>query len=188
MENEVARGGLRRRRCSLRIRLNIPYMRPVKSTFALLLFLFVLALPAVAQLPVVTLRDVDGRTVRTDTLGGGGRPLIVSFFATWCKPCLRELAAIHEVYADWQAETGVRLVAVSIDEAQNAQRVKPLVDAAGWEWDVLLDPNGELRRAMGVQSVPHVFVVDGAGRVVLSRTGYVEGGEEEIIESLQPLP
>ena len=114
-------------------------------------------------------------------------PFIIIFFATWCKPCNRELNAIHEVYEDWVEETGVKLYAISIDEAQNVQRVKPLVDGYGWEYEVLLDPNSDFRRAMGVPLIPHVFVIDGNGKVALSRSGYTEGGEEHLIEVVREL-
>lgn len=84
-----------------------------------------------AQVPSVTLKDINGKTVRTDTLSNNGKPFIIDFFATWCKPCNRELTAISEVYEDWQEETGVKLIAVSIDQAQNINKVKPLVDSHG---------------------------------------------------------
>lgn len=148
----------------------------------------ILAIPAMfAELPSVQLKDVNGNTVNTAELSNDGKPMVISFWATWCKPCKRELKAIHEVYPDWQDETGVKLIAVSIDEAQNVQKVKPLVDGMGWEYDVLLDPNGEFKRQMGVTDVPHAFIVDGQGNVVWSHKGYVDGGEEEIIEVLRGL-
>lgn len=140
-----------------------------------------------AQLPAIKLKSIDGREVSTDTLNNNGKPFIISFFATWCKPCNRELNAIHEVYEDWVEETGVKLYAISIDEAQNVQRVKPLVDGYGWEYEVLLDPNSDFRRAMGVPLIPHVFVIDGNGKVALSRSGYTEGGEEHLIEVVREL-
>lgn len=140
-----------------------------------------------AQLPSVTLKSIDGKTVDTAKLENGGKPFIISFFATWCKPCNRELNAIHEVYPDWQDETGVKVVAVSIDQAQNIQKVKPLVDSNGWEYDVLLDPNGDFKRAMGVNMIPHVFIVDGEGKIVESRSGYTEGGETHLIEKVREL-
>jgi len=140
-----------------------------------------------AQLPSVTLKSIDGKTVDTAKLENGGKPFIISFFATWCKPCNRELNAIHEVYPDWQDETGVKVVAVSIDQAQNIQKVKPLVDSNGWEYEVLLDPNGDFKRAMGVNMIPHVFIVDGEGKIVESRSGYTEGGETHLIEKVREL-
>ncbi|MBD5201333.1 MAG: TlpA family protein disulfide reductase [Bacteroidales bacterium] len=138
-----------------------------------------------AELPSVTLKDINGKTVNTAELSNDGKPIVISFFATWCKPCNRELAAIHEVFADWQDETGVKLVAVSIDEAQNAQKVKPLVERKGWtDYEVLLDPNGEFKRQMGVNDIPHAFIVDGNGNVVWTHQGYIDGGENDIYEEL----
>lgn len=142
------------------------------------------ALAMSAQLPNVKLQDINGKTVQTGSISNNGNPVIISFWATWCKPCLRELKAIHEVYADWQDETGVKVIIVSIDQAQDAHRVKPMVDGFGWEYEVLLDPNGDFKRAMNVQNVPHVFVLDGNGQIVYNHTGYVDGGEEDIYEAL----
>lgn len=140
-----------------------------------------------AQLPSVKLKTLDGKTVDTSTLNNDGKPFIISFFATWCKPCNRELKAIHEQYEEWQEETGVKVVAISIDQAQNINKVKPLVDGEEWEYEVLLDPNSEFRRAMGVQMIPHVFIIGGDGKIVESRSGYTEGGELHLIEKVREL-
>ena len=113
--------------------------------------------------------------------------MVISFFATWCKPCNRELKAISEHYADWQEETGVKLYAISIDQAQNINKVKPLVDGEGWEYEVLLDPNSEFKRAMGVNLISHVFIVDGNGKIAESRSGYTDGAEGHIIEVVRKL-
>ena len=154
----------------------------------LLLFFIVLgAQYTQAQLPKITLKDINGKSVRTDTLSNGGKPFIIDFFATWCKPCNRELDAIHEVYADWQEETGVKIYAVSIDQAQNINKVKPLVDNHGWEYEVLLDPNGDLKRALGIQMIPYVLIVDGKGNIVYKHNGYTDGAEEELIEKVREL-
>jgi peroxiredoxin len=139
-----------------------------------------------AQVANVQLKNINGKTVQTASIANnGGKPVIISFWATWCKPCLRELKAIHEVYADWQDETGVKMYIVSIDQAQDANKVKPLVDGFGWEYEVLLDPNGDFKRAMNVQNVPHVFVINGKGKIVYNHAGYVDGGEEDIREALE---
>ena len=141
----------------------------------------------VAALPSTQLKDLNGKTVDTAKLTNGGKPVIISFWATWCKPCMRELKALHEVYADWQDETGVRIIIVSIDQAQDAQKVKPLVDGNGWEFDVLLDLSGDFKRAMGVQSIPHVFVLDGKGKIVHNHVGYTDGSEDELLEIIKGL-
>lgn len=153
-----------------------------------ILFLFtavLMPLAMAAQIPAVTLKDLSGKTVRTDTLSNGGKPMIIDFFATWCKPCNRELSAISEVYDEWQEETGVKLIAVSIDQAHNINKVKPLVDQLGWPYEVLLDPNGDLKRALGVQLIPYVLVIDGDGKIIGKHQGYTDGEEEQLIEEVR---
>ena len=143
-------------------------------------FLFIAAFLAIAglaqaqKLPAVTLKDINGKTVQTDQLSNDGKPFIISFFATWCKPCNRELSAISEVYPDWQDETGVK-------------QVKPLVDSNGWEYDVLLDPNSDFKRALGIQMIPYVLIVDGQGNIVYKHNGYTDGAENELIEKVREL-
>lgn len=148
----------------------------------ILIAVMALSASAFAQLPSIELKDINGKTVNTAELNNDGKPFILSFFATWCKPCLRELGAIDEVYADWQDETGVKLIAISVDEGQNAQRVKPLVDGRGWEYEVLLDTNSDFKRALNVNLIPAVFVIDGAGNIVYTHSGYTDGSEQELIE------
>ena len=140
-----------------------------------------------AQLPKVTLKDMSGKALTTDTLSNNGKPFIIDFFATWCKPCNRELDAIAEVYDEWVEETGVKIFAVSIDQAQNINKVKPLVDNHGWDYDVLLDPNSDFKRALGIQMIPYTLIVDGQGQIVYKHNGYTDGAENELIEKVREL-
>lgn len=142
---------------------------------------------AAAQIPSVVIKDIEGKAVKTDTLSNNGKPFIIDFFATWCKPCNRELTAIADVYEDWQKETGVKVIAVSIDQAQNINKVKPLVDNHGWPYEVLLDPNGEFKRALGVQMIPFTIIVDGKGNIAYKHNGYTDGAEDELIEKVREL-
>ena len=158
-----------------------------KFLFIFTLVLFAAAHKVSAQLPAVTLKTMDGKTVSTDTLRNNGKPFIVDFFATWCKPCNRELDAVSEVYQDWQDETGVRIFAVSIDQGQNINKVKPLVDSHNWDYDVLLDPNGDFKRALGVHMIPYVLICDGKGNIVYKHNGYADGDEEELIAKVREL-
>ncbi|MBE6307651.1 MAG: TlpA family protein disulfide reductase [Bacteroidales bacterium] len=158
----------------------------MKKVLLAVLALF-LSVSAFAELPSVQLKDINGKRVDTAKLNNDGKPYIISFFATWCKPCLRELDAVNEVYADWQDETGVKLIAVSIDKAQDESKVKPLVNSKGYEYEVLLDPNGDFKRAMGVNMVPTVFIIDGKNNVVETRTQYTDGSEEHLIEAVREL-
>lgn len=133
----------------------------------------------------ITLKALDGSSVQTSAIQNDSKPMIISFWATWCKPCNRELNAIKEVYEEWQEATGVKLVAISIDDARSASRVKPHVDGQGWEYEVYIDQNQDFKRAMNVVNVPHTFVINGKGEIVWQHTTFVEGDEEELIEAVR---
>ncbi len=139
------------------------------------------------KLPAVTVKNIEGQSVRIDQISNDGKPMIISFWALWCKPCIKELTTIAEIYPDWVAETGVKFFAVSIDDARSSSKVKPFVDGKGWEFEVLLDVNGDFKRAMNVNLIPHTFVVDGRGEIVWQHTSFSEGGELELIEIIRKL-
>lgn len=139
------------------------------------------------NLPNVSITDMLGNKVDTETLSNDGKPFIISFWATWCKPCIKELTAIAELYDEWQEETGVKLYAVSVDDSRSSGQVKTLVGGKGWDYEVLLDVNSDFRRAMNVNPVPHTFVVNGKGEVVWQHTSYSEGAELELISVIRQL-
>lgn len=133
-------------------------------------------------LPAVDVKNLEGKTLSTKTWSNDGKPVVVSFWATWCKPCINELVAISEVYDKWKAETGVKVIAVSIDDARNSIKVGPFVNGKGWDYEVFLDVNQDLKRAMNVNNVPHTFVLDGNMNIVWQHNSYSPGGEEHIFE------
>ena len=138
-----------------------------------------------SQIPNVQVKDISGKNFSTEDITNDGKPIIISFWATWCKPCVKELSAIAEVYEDWQEETGVKLVAVSIDNSRSMSKVAPFVNGKAWEYEVLLDPNSEFKRAMNVVNVPHVFLIDGKGNIVDQHTSYADGDENELYEKVK---
>lgn len=138
------------------------------------------------KVPSVQLTDLNGKPVNTANLSEKG-PIVISFWATWCAPCKRELNTIHEVYEEWQKETGITIVAVSIDDEKTKAQVPLYVNGKGWEYVVLLDPNWDFKRAMGVGNVPHTFLIDAEGNIVYSHTGYSEGDEEKLLEEIRKL-
>lgn len=138
------------------------------------------------QVPSVKLVDMRGKAINTAELTANG-PVIISFWATWCAPCKKELNTIHEVYEDWVAETGVTLIAVAIDDEKTKSQVPVYVNGKAWDYTVLMDPNWDFKRAMGVNNVPHTFLVDKNGFIVYSHNNYAPGDEEKLYQELLKL-
>lgn len=134
------------------------------------------------KLPKVTVTDMKGTKINTDEVFNDGNPVIISFWATWCKPCIKELTTIDDLYEEWQAETGVKLIAVSIDDSRSTAQVKTLVNGKSWEYEIWLDQNADFKRAMNVNQVPHTFVVNGKGEIVWQHTSFSEGAELDLID------
>ncbi|MBU3699338.1 MAG: TlpA family protein disulfide reductase [Candidatus Kapabacteria bacterium] len=139
-----------------------------------------------AKIPSVKIKNVAGTIVNTADFGTTDKPVIISFWATWCKPCIQELQTYHSLYPEWQEKYGASLVAVSIDDARNASKVAPFIKSRTWGYEVLLDVNQEFKRAMNVNNVPHTFVIQN-GKVVFSHSAYSSGDEEELEQLLKKL-
>lgn len=138
-------------------------------------------------LPSITLADVNGKNVNVADYGKSGKITVLSFWATWCVPCKKELTNMADIYDDWKKKYNVQIVAVSIDDSRSTTKVKPTVEGQRWEYEVLLDVNQDLKRQLNIQSVPFTVVVDGTGKIAFTHSGYVDGDEFVLEEELQKL-
>jgi cytochrome c biogenesis protein CcmG/thiol:disulfide interchange protein DsbE len=139
------------------------------------------------QLPSIELKDIDGNTVNIQDFGNNGKITIISFWATWCGPCIKELDNMNELYEDWVDDYGLELIAVSVDDARNIPKVKPMVNGRGWPYNVLLDENRDLSRALNVSNPPMTFLIDKEGNIVYKHTGYTEGAEYKLLDEIKKL-
>ena len=138
-------------------------------------------------LPSVDVKTINGKSININSIENNEMPIVINFWATWCKPCKKELNNIAEVYDEWQDETGVKIIAISIDDTRSMSKVAPYVNSVGWEYEVYLDPNSDLKRAMGVSTVPHTFLLNSKKEIVWQHRGYVDGDEDELFDEIQNL-
>lgn len=156
------------------------------KNFLLSLAIFISAI-ASAQVPSVSVENAKGEPFNTKTLLEEGTPMIISFWSTSCKPCIRELDAVYDALPDWKEEAEFRVVAVSTDDNRLLAKARSFAEGRGWGEDfvLLFDKNQDFMRAMNVSVVPHVFVVDGKGKIIYSHTSYVPGNEIELFEAIK---
>ena len=159
----------------------------LKYSLKMKLFYYLLILisqVAISQIPSVDIKKLDGRLMNTSQFDNNGDPIVISFWATWCKPCKEELENIHDVYEDWVDETNVKLIAISIDDARNTSKIKPLVNAKGWEYEIYQDSNREFATKMGVNPIPHTFLLNKDKEIVWDHVTYSDGDEEKLYEKI----
>ena len=157
-------------------------MRTLLISLALMI-----SVAATAQIPAITVENAKGETFNTKSLLKEGTPMIISFWSTSCKPCIRELDAIYDALPDWLEEARFKVVAVSTDDSRLLAKAKSFAEGRGWGEDFILlfDKNQDFMRAMNVSVVPHVFVIDAAGKIIYSHTSYVPGNEVELFKAIK---
>lgn len=156
----------------------------MKNLILVAVLLMTFTLSAQTDLPTAKLKTLTGKTTDLPTIAKENDLIIVSLWATWCAPCKNELDAISEVYDDWKEETNVKLYAVSVDDSRTVKRVKPLINGKGWEYEILLDTNNDLKRALGAPTVPVTLIIKN-GEIVYRHSGYSPGAEDELYEELK---
>jgi len=143
------------------------------------------SLVAQDALPSMQIKDMDGNVVNVNELADSNHLTIISFWATWCGPCIKELDQIQQVYSEWQEKYKAQLIAVTIDDSRNTRKVKPMVIGRGWKYKVLMDENQDLARALNVNNPPMTFLINRKGQIIYSHQGYVPGAEDELEKKLQ---
>ena len=152
-----------------------------------LIYLSVNSVWAQTQLPSVQLSKLKGETIQSRSLLDDGVPVVISFWSTICKPCIEELNAFRDQWAQWQKEVNFKIVAVATDDARSAARVRGFSASRQWPFTVLLDNNQDFKRALNVNSIPQLYIIGADGKIVYSHIGYTPGGEAKVLEVLKGL-
>jgi len=161
----------------------------MKKILSILAFLAVTvtAFSQTKTLPSANLKTLEGQTINAIDLGKSGKITVISFWATWCSPCKKELDAINEIYEDWQKNYNMELIAISTDDSRTAAKVPAMVQSKAWPYKILLDTSRELSIAANIQSVPYTFLLDQKGNIVYEHVGYAPGDEDELEEKIKAL-
>jgi cytochrome c biogenesis protein CcmG, thiol:disulfide interchange protein DsbE len=158
-----------------------------KLIFFLIYSTLTVSVLAQKALPDLTIKNLDGKSVNVRTLAQTGKVTLISFWATWCAPCQKELNNLSKTYAAWQKDYNFELVAVSIDNIQGLPKVKPLVAQKRWKYSVVSDVNSQFLQQLGGQNVPFAVLLDKKGNVIYTHNGYKDGDEIELQKQIAEL-
>ena len=136
-----------------------------------------------AQAADFTLRSVEGKNVRlADHLGKD--VIVLSFWATWCTPCLGEMPQLQRIYEAHKAE-GLTVMGVSMDGPESVANVEPTIRRYGVTYPVLLDEETRVTAIYNpTRDAPFTVVIDRAGRIVETKLGYTPGDEVPLEQQL----
>jgi len=152
------------------------------------LLLFIFSFPLYSQGESQGIRK--GPNFKTENLDGyifelnaetGDGPILLSFWATWCKPCIEELNEYKKIYEEYK-DKGFKMYAISTDDERTVAKVKPFVKSKNFKFPVLLDTNSDVARLYYAQSVPYSVILDKKGYIIYSHLGYMRGDEVKVKE------
>jgi len=164
-------------------------MKKLVSVSIISLFVFnALSVKAQENFPSIKLKSVSGQTIDFADLAASSKDtmVVLSFWATWCIPCVTELETINDELEEKQAIRPFKFIGVSIDDSRTSQRVKPFIKGKGWKFEVMMDINSELKRALNITDVPHVLILKD-NKIAYRHTGYIAGEEDNLFETIKTL-
>ncbi|HTN46170.1 MAG TPA: TlpA disulfide reductase family protein [Flavipsychrobacter sp.] len=153
----------------------------MKKLFATLAsIVFTTAVFAQAELPTTAIKDVSsGKKIAFNEAVEDGKVTVISFWATWCVPCKKEIKSIREKLGEWKKETDFNFMTISLDETRAEGLVRSYAKSQGWDFPYYIDANSDLKRSLNFQNVPFTVIIDKEGKVAYQHTGYEEGSENE---------
>ena len=155
----------------------------MKRILFFLILLISLSAYSQKSIPNISLNDFEGKKTKIFEVIDDNKITIISLWATWCIPCIKELDAINEVYYDWKDELDFNLIAVSVDDSRSVRRAKALVNGKAWPYEIYLDTNQDFKRALGTSYIPQTLIVKN-GKILYHHTGYQPGDEDYLFEKL----
>ena len=136
------------------------------------------------KLPNIILKNIEGENINVSEIDNFDNPIILCFWKSCCISNINMLDEINEVYPDWKEETGVLIIAIAIDDSRSSSKVSTLANGRAWEYEILLDVNSDFKRAMSVNTVPHIFILNKDNELIWQAETYFFGDENEIFDIL----
>ena len=155
----------------------------VKTSLSILIILLSVSSLSQNIVPNTKLKNLENEFIYTNGVLTENNFYIVSFWATWCIPCINELDAIVDIYEELEKDN-IEVIAISTDDARTKKRVRPMINGKDWNFKILLDENHDLKRALNIVGIPHTIITKGT-KIIYRRIGYSPGEEVDLFEFIR---
>ena len=155
----------------------------VKTSLSILFILLSVSILSQNIVPNTKLKNLESEFIYTNDVLIENNFYIVSFWATWCIPCINELDAIVDIYEELEKDN-IEVIAISTDDARTKKRVRPMINGKDWNFKILLDENHDLKRALNIVGIPHTIITKGT-KIIYRRIGYSPGEEVDLFEFIR---
>ena len=155
----------------------------VKTSLSILFILLSVSSLSQNIVPNTKLKNLESEFIYTNDVLIENNFYIVSFWATWCIPCINELDAIVDIYEELEKDN-IEVIAISTDDARTKKRVRPMINGKDWNFKILLDENHDLKRALNIVGIPHTTITKGT-KIIYRRIGYSPGEEVDLFEFIR---
>lgn len=139
------------------------------------------------EIPSLDLKTMEGGSKNLQSYAKNDKFTILAFWATWCKPCKKELSNLKYLLPDWKKRFDVEVVAISLDDSRTTRKVESFVNGERWKFDVLLDVNKKTKRELNFAAIPYSMLIDKQGRIAYKHSGYKEGDEYKLEDKIKAL-
>ncbi len=124
------------------------------------------------QIPIGTIKDLEGNIISLKDAFQEDKITILSFWATWCAPCKKELDAYSGLYEQWTEKYPLEIIAISIDNSRAFPQIAPMVKSKNWPFSIYWDHQGKMQEIFGFYAIPQTYLINQSGEIVAEHAGF----------------
>lgn len=162
-------------------------MKLMKLSILLVFILFsgISIMSQTNNLPSVDIFTLDGIRVNANSISNNNLPMVMVFFKTYDKGCCKYLADLNDASEETLKNNKIKIVAICVDCNGHMENVKPFIAGRDLDMEVYVDKNGDLKRLLGIPSVPFTMLYDHEMKLVCKYNGYCSGNQDVLCEKVK---
>ena len=139
----------------------------------------------ISKIPNIDIKLLNGKTTNIYKLLESG-PLLMDFWATWCKPCKQVMKHLNEFHNNYK-DQGFQVLMINQDTPRSLGKVKAYINSKDYDFLVSTDPNQQIAKKLNGQIMPNLLLIKKDGTIQWRHQGYMPGEEKEIKQKIEEL-